>query len=241
MVAAAEQVGGHIGAIDALTAGITESGLRVLGNTDGQQGAAPVQGMGSDHDSLGIFQQRPSWGTVQQRLDPAISTSLFMSRLTADPGCQSKQPWCAIQDVQASAYDGQPRAANHDSTAYGGNYEPNMAQAAAIVTAVEHDASKLICGALSGGLPANAAPGTHGLPASYVVPTSANPAEDKVVAYALAQLDKPYVFGAAGPAFVRLLRFDDGRVGAGRGVPAALHRQPGQRRHCNHRRSDGPR
>jgi cell wall-associated NlpC family hydrolase len=53
---------------------------------------------------------------------------------------------------------------------------------------------------MSGGLPASTAAGSHGLPAAYRIPASATPAETKVVSYAIAQLDKPYVFGAAGPA-----------------------------------------
>ena len=34
-----------------------------------------------DHDSLGLFQQRASWGTRQQRLDPTWATNAFLNRM----------------------------------------------------------------------------------------------------------------------------------------------------------------
>lgn len=45
----------------------------------------------------------------------------------------------------------------------------------------------------------NTAPGTHGLPPDYTIPPSASAAAAIATAFALHQLDKPYVFGAAGP------------------------------------------
>jgi hypothetical protein len=55
-----------------------ESGIRVLANT----GVAasynyPHDGEGKDHDSVGIFQQRAGWGTVQARMDP-VCVMFFM-------------------------------------------------------------------------------------------------------------------------------------------------------------------
>ena len=198
VTATAEQFAGHAGAVIAVMTGLTESGLRVLGNP-AAGGARSTQGNGSDHDSLGIFQQRGSWGTVAQRMDPVQSTELFMTRLLRDPRWQQEQPWVAAQDVQTSVYDGRPRAANHDSNDYGGNYRANLALAEAVVDEVERDAAKLHCGALTGGMPANRAPGSHGLPADYAVPAGTTAAESQVVLFAIEQLDKPYVFGAAGP------------------------------------------
>jgi len=53
-------------ALIVLMVGLAESGLRQLGNTnDAESIALSNQGVGSDHDSVGIFQQRASWGTVQ--------------------------------------------------------------------------------------------------------------------------------------------------------------------------------
>lgn len=199
VAATAERLGGSRGAVLAVMVGYTESGLRVLGNPGVDTGSAPTQGIGSDHDSIGIFQQRPSWGTVAQRLDPAVSTSLFMQRLTSDPHWASEPPWVAAQDVQRSAYDGSPRPANHYNGAYGGNYAANFDLAGRLVQQIDRDASRQRCGTLSGGSPANPAPGSHGLPAGYTIPADASAAQAQVVAFAISQLDKPYVFGAPGP------------------------------------------
>jgi cell wall-associated NlpC family hydrolase len=188
VVAAAESQGGEAAAVIAVAVGLAESGLRVLGNTDGQQGNLAVQGIGSNLDSLGIFQQRPSWGTVAQRLDPTESTGLFVSRLLADTGWASESPWMAAQDVQRSAY------------ADGSNYKAQMNRATGIVSAVDADAASLTCGGLSDAEAANSMPGSHGLPANYTIPSTASPAAAAAITYAIAQLDKPYVFGAAGPA-----------------------------------------
>ena len=83
-----------------------ESSLRVLANpiVPGSQNY-PHQGTGSDHDSVGLFQQRPSqgWGTLAQLMDPATSTSLFLQALADVPGWQSRTPWEAAQAVQRSA------------------------------------------------------------------------------------------------------------------------------------------
>lgn len=200
VTATAERMGGSAGAVIAVMVGYTESGLRALGNPSVTGSGLPQQGTGSDHDSVGIFQQRASWGTLAQRLDPAQSTRLFTTRLLADKGWQNREPWVAAQDIQASAYDGHPRLANNGSIVYGGNYRHTLGIAQRIVAEIDRDAAKLACGTLTGGLPANTAPGSHGLPTAYVLPANATPTEAKVVLFAIAQLDKPYVFDAAGPA-----------------------------------------
>ncbi len=58
-----------------------------------------------DHDSLGLFQQRPSsgWGTPAQLNDPAYAARAFYNSLiqyTGDYGCLT----CAAQRVQVSAF-----------------------------------------------------------------------------------------------------------------------------------------
>lgn len=199
VTAAAERAAGTDAAVIAVMVGYTESGLRVLGNTTVDIGNHPVEGTGSNADSLGIFQQRASWGTVAQRLDPVVSTGLFVARLQFVSGWAGKPPWVAAQDVQRSAYDGHPRPANNESNVYGGNYRAHYAIARRIVAAIGGDAVGNLCGALSGGLPASTAPGSHGLPKTYTIPATATPTEARVVSFAISQLDKPYVFGAAGP------------------------------------------
>jgi cell wall-associated NlpC family hydrolase len=199
VTAVAEQMGGRAAAVITVMVGQTESGLLDLGNAS-VRGSIDGQGMGSDHDSVGIFQQRASWGTLAQRMDPEQSTRLFVGRLLQVTDWQSVKPWVAAQDVQRSAYDGTPSDANHGSAEYGGNYHANLAFAQRVVDEVDADATRQSCGSLTGGVPANTDPASHGLPANYTVPADATAAESAVVLFAIAQLDKPYVFGAAGPS-----------------------------------------
>jgi murein DD-endopeptidase MepM/ murein hydrolase activator NlpD len=66
----------------------------------------PNLGPANDHDSLGLFQQRPSqgWGTPDQILDPAYSSRKFYEHLLAIPGWQIMALTDAAQRVQRSAY-----------------------------------------------------------------------------------------------------------------------------------------
>lgn len=72
---------GEDGQLVALMAALTESGLRLLSNVAAEpaSGSYPQDGDGHDHDSLGLFQMRPStgWGTVAQLMDPVWSTRAF--------------------------------------------------------------------------------------------------------------------------------------------------------------------
>lgn len=56
-----------------------------------------------DRDSIGLFQQRTSWGTTAVRTDPKASAKLFYARLLAVPGWQTMPLTVAAQRVQASA------------------------------------------------------------------------------------------------------------------------------------------
>ncbi|WP_328346151.1 hypothetical protein [Micromonospora sp. NBC_00421] len=66
----------------------------------------PHQGSGSDHDSVGLFQQRPSsgWGTVAQLMRPAYAARAFYSALAEIPGWRELSVTDAAQAVQISAY-----------------------------------------------------------------------------------------------------------------------------------------
>lgn len=55
-----------------------------------------------------------------------------------------------------------------------------------------------VCGMLTGASPSGPA-GRFGLPPGYEIPDDADPSERVAVEYALAQLGKPYVWGASGP------------------------------------------
>jgi cell wall-associated NlpC family hydrolase len=81
----------------------------------------------------------------------------------------------------------------------GGNYRTHWTEADRLTELIDRDAQHASCGTLSGGLAANPDPASHGLPAEYTMPLDATAVESNVVLYAIAQLDKPYVFGAAGP------------------------------------------
>lgn len=89
----------------AVTTAIVESGLLVQANSNVPESLAlPYQKVGSDHDSVGLFQQRPSWGTIAQRMSPASSTALFLQRLRGVSGWQTKDPGQVAQTIQVSAY-----------------------------------------------------------------------------------------------------------------------------------------
>jgi hypothetical protein len=75
---------------------IQESSLHNLGN----------QGPHNDHDSLGLFQQRPSqgWGTAEQLTNPVYAAGKFYDKLLSIPGWEQMPLTQAAQAVQHSAY-----------------------------------------------------------------------------------------------------------------------------------------
>jgi murein DD-endopeptidase MepM/ murein hydrolase activator NlpD len=77
----------------------------------------PHLGPRNDHDSVGLFQQRPSqgWGSPQQLQDPAYASRKFYAKLLTVRGWQRMPLTRAAQQVQRSAY---PDAyAKHEPTA----------------------------------------------------------------------------------------------------------------------------
>ncbi|WP_051105107.1 M23 family metallopeptidase [Catelliglobosispora koreensis] len=60
----------------------------------------------NDHDSLGLFQQRPSqgWGTAEQIMNPEYSSTKFYNKLLAVPNWELLPLTVAAQRVQISAY-----------------------------------------------------------------------------------------------------------------------------------------
>jgi hypothetical protein len=83
-------------AVIAVATSLQESKLQNLGSL----------GAANDHDSLGLFQQRPSsgWGTPQQILDPQYSTTAFLNGLKQISGWHDMPLSAAAQAVQVSAY-----------------------------------------------------------------------------------------------------------------------------------------
>jgi murein DD-endopeptidase MepM/ murein hydrolase activator NlpD len=80
----------------AVATAMQESGLNNLGNLGDE----------NDHDSLGLFQQRPSagWGTPAQVQDPVYASTKFYDKLKAVPNWKSAPLTKAAQAVQVSAY-----------------------------------------------------------------------------------------------------------------------------------------
>ena len=64
------------------------------------------QAEGSDHDSVGLFQQRPSsgWGSVEELMDPKTSASKFYGSLKKVKNWEDMPVTRAAQTVQVSAY-----------------------------------------------------------------------------------------------------------------------------------------
>jgi hypothetical protein len=80
----------------AVATSLQESKLTDLGNL----------GSGNDHDSLGLFQQRPAsgWGSPSELTDPAYAASAFYHALTDVAGWGAMSVTDAAQAVQVSAY-----------------------------------------------------------------------------------------------------------------------------------------
>lgn len=149
---------GKRGALIGLMVGLAESGLKIYSNKNVTVSLSnpAAQAVGSDHDSVGVFQQRPStgWSTIAtgqaaltnkdavwQLMDPAYSAEAFFGSpkgSNAPPalskglqdvtGWQTIDPWVAAQDVQASG------------TSDGSNYKAKLAQAQNLVDQYWDDA-----------------------------------------------------------------------------------------------------
>ncbi len=103
----------------ALATAWQESRLRMLANDGSSPRLTPEQaavtatslthphdGVGSDHDSVNLFQQRwvAGWGTVAQLMDPVYAAEAFYRRLVSVPDWQAVPLTQAAQAVQVSAY-----------------------------------------------------------------------------------------------------------------------------------------
>ncbi len=83
-------------AVISIATSLQESKLENLGHLGDQ----------NDHDSLGLFQQRPSsgWGTPEQITNPEYATTAFLKGLKQVDGWQDMPLTKAAQTVQVSAY-----------------------------------------------------------------------------------------------------------------------------------------
>ncbi|WBB66035.1 M23 family metallopeptidase [Micromonospora sp. WMMD812] len=93
------------GWVIAVATAMQESGLRNLANqTVAQSTDLPNEGVGADHDSVGLFQQRASWGSVAQRMNPEYAAGKFYEKLLTVPKWEELPLTVAAQEVQVSAY-----------------------------------------------------------------------------------------------------------------------------------------
>ena len=135
-----------------------------------------------DRDSLGLFQQRPSqgWGTPAQIMNPSYAARQFYTQLLQVPGWRSMSTTAAAQAVQRSAY---PEA-----------YEKWSGEATTL--AAEFTGSLTCTPADSGDNTVEAAAVNA---AGYHIPAGTPAPIVQVITFALAQLGKPYRYGATGP------------------------------------------
>jgi cell wall-associated NlpC family hydrolase len=135
-------------------------------------------------DSLGLFQQRPSqgWGTPAQIMQPVYAATRFYEALIDVPGWQSLALTDAAQAVQGSAAPG--AYAKWESLAdslvatFSGNADNCLTDNGTVVPQS----------------------GATRLPTGFALPPGTPQAVVTAIAYAAAQLGKPYIWGGVGPA-----------------------------------------
>ncbi|MCW3840957.1 M23 family metallopeptidase [Micromonospora yasonensis] len=93
------------GWVIALATAMQESALRNLANSTVPASLGlPHEGVGSDHDSLGLFQQRPGWGSVEQRMTPSYAAGKFYDKMIQVPNWEQQPLTVVAQRVQVSAF-----------------------------------------------------------------------------------------------------------------------------------------
>lgn len=93
------------GIIVALATAMQESSLRNLANPNVPESLhIPNEGMGHDHQSVGIMQQQPWWGTIRDLMNPGVAARKFYESLLKVGGWQQMAPTVAAQSVQRSAF-----------------------------------------------------------------------------------------------------------------------------------------
>lgn len=89
----------------ALATAMQESGIRNLANSSVPESLRlDNEGVGHDHDSVGIFQQRPGWGSVEERMTPRYAARAFYRALRGVDDWQDMPVTVAAQTVQVSAF-----------------------------------------------------------------------------------------------------------------------------------------
>jgi len=198
-----------------------------------------------DRDSLGLFQQRASWGPATTRLDPAAATGHFLDALEQVAGWEQLPLAVASDRVQHSAHPWAVARWEATATALVATYwstprssGPSGSSGGVLRPAGVPLAAAACPGAGSDGM---SLPGADTMPAGYAPPPG-EAAAAAVTRFALAQLGKPYVWGATGPdgwdcsgltmaawaaAGVALPRTTFAQVLTGNPVPTPTEMQPG--------------
>ncbi|KJZ77149.1 hypothetical protein HIM_03470 [Hirsutella minnesotensis 3608] len=97
---------GRQGCLAAITTGLTESKLRILANPKVPASLKyKHDATGTDHDSIGIFQQRASiYKNIACDMDAACSAGQFFKEMKAISGWQTMDVPTLCQKVQRSAF-----------------------------------------------------------------------------------------------------------------------------------------
>ena len=138
-VGAQESAVGRSGVLVALMAALTESTLRMLANTSAypEFAAHPNDGVGSDHDSLGLFQMRPAsgWGSITDLMNPEYQARAFFGG-PSGPNAGSPRGLLDITDWQTLS----PGAAAQtvEVSAYPDRYQNYQPVAESVLTALTH-------------------------------------------------------------------------------------------------------
>ncbi|SDD56413.1 C40 family peptidase [Actinokineospora iranica] len=155
-----------------------------------------------DRDSLGLFQQRPSqgWGSPEQILNPTYAAGKFYDHLIALPNWETMPTGAAEQAVQRSAYPDRyaPReAAAAELVARFWQGPDNPVPQAPDIALAQYDHAATGCPDKGRGNlnPEDLDP--KRLPPGFTVPP--DQVHSAAVTYALAQVGKPYKWGAEGP------------------------------------------
>ncbi|KAL3467007.1 hypothetical protein BJX64DRAFT_284155 [Aspergillus heterothallicus] len=102
--AKAQNVGSH-GCQAAIATALVESEIYVYANSGVPESLNyPHDKVGTDHDSVGIFQQRAQFYNVKKAMDPAGGAEMFLDKMTGISGWKSMDVGALCQKVQVSAY-----------------------------------------------------------------------------------------------------------------------------------------
>jgi len=150
-----------------------------------------------DHDSLGLFQQRAMYYTAAVAADPVKATNAFLDLLVQQPNWQTRRLTDVAADVQ-KPYE-----------PYRGLYAQWQPLAAQLTTQLWTAATATSPGPgqPAGGVPCPGNGADTGNPAAPASPTpgpggltpTGSPAGNSAATFAVAQIGKPYVWGAQGP------------------------------------------